>query len=514
MQKKYLKRTILLLLLVGIVYACMNEDRLWDTLNPQEEAAITEAKAWYESRKGMETLELRSSSTKGRKKIKPVWENAFMKRNKDYQTVEVLLAAEKGYGFVTPDCYAKYEETGDSRYLRSHTCLVVRTDKKTGQTDGFIMTLSPDLAYLEHSEFNPFRKNSYLERDKKFSGLVVYHDMNGDFVNAWCYDNGIAYALTPGDETTGLELRSGSCTLYYYISITETCWYTVRPGGEDTLSGYTVSVDSYSLWWDCSYVGGGGYSGGGGGSLPTEPTNPPTNPCNVGITGNTNNTNMLSNTDVDAYMDDILKEKVTTSNNEWSVSIGRYTNGTYVVSDAQENGPTSGTIPYVPGGDYVANGHSHCGSPGVPSNGDLYSFLESVVYHPTLETMYVYGIGWYDSIETYAINVHSRELVRAFLSQYPKSDHLNSFMHEFADESPIRDAYDDILVKYNKGYRDIHGVTYHYMQDAVALSYLMSKYNMGVTLSRRVNEGPFKIIRVEDAANSSGNPIIDITTCQ
>ena len=207
-------------MLVGIVYACMDEDGFWDMLNPQDKVAITEAKAWYESWKGTEAIELRSSSSlKGRRKVKPLWENAFMKQNKGYKTVEVLLAAEKGHGFVTQDCYAKYEETGDNRYLHSRTCLVVQTDKKTGQTEGFVMTLSPNLAYLEHSQFNPFRKNSYLERDAKFSGLVVYHDRNANFVNAWRYDEGIAYALTPVDENSGPELRDGGCTLYYELGI-------------------------------------------------------------------------------------------------------------------------------------------------------------------------------------------------------------------------------------------------------------------------------------------------------
>ena len=267
MQKKQLKRTISLLLLVGIVYACMDEDRLRDMLNPEDQAAITEAQTWYESWKGTEAIELRSSSTNGGKKVKPMWENAFTKQNKGYKTVEVLLAAEKGYGFVAPDCYAKYEETGDNRYLHSRTCLVVQTNKKTGQTEGFVMTLSPDLAYLEHSKFNPFLKNNYLERDGIFSGFVVYHDTNGNFVNAWRYDNGIAYALSPGDENSGLELRNGGCTNYYSMSITETCYYTSHPGGEDTLSGCFVTVDSFDTWSICTYSGGsGGYGGGGGGS--------------------------------------------------------------------------------------------------------------------------------------------------------------------------------------------------------------------------------------------------------
>jgi hypothetical protein len=52
------------------------------------------------------------------------------------------------------------------------------------------------------------------------------------------------------------------------------------------------------------------------------------------------------------------------------------------------------------------------------------------------------------------------------------------------------------------------------MPGAVALSYIMSKYNMGVTLSRRVDEGTFNIINAKDTVNAGGSKILDITTCQ
>jgi len=41
----------------------------------------------------------------------------------------------------------------------------------------------------------------------------------------------------------------------------------------------------------------------------------------------------------------------------------------------------------------------------------------------------------------------------------------------------------------------------------------MSKYNMGVTLSRKVNNEMFKIIKAMDIQNSSGQEILEISTC-
>ena len=31
---------------------------------------------------------------------------------------------------------------------------------------------------------------SYLKRDKKFNGTIIYHNMNGEYVNGWFYTDG------------------------------------------------------------------------------------------------------------------------------------------------------------------------------------------------------------------------------------------------------------------------------------------------------------------------------------
>ncbi|GHT70858.1 hypothetical protein FACS1894174_06320 [Bacteroidia bacterium] len=215
-----------------------------------------------------------------------------------------------------------------------------------------------------------------------------------------------------------------------------------------------------------------------------------------------------------ANMHTVLTQFAKSSSNEWSVSIGLNPDGSYSVSSTQENGATSGTIPSVPSGDYVANGHSHgVGSDGVPSIGDLYSFLEMVANYPTLQTMYVYGTGWSGSTETYAINIHDRQAASNFLNAYPKDGNYNSFTHGFAEGSTVGIAYNDVILKYNDGKYDNHGVTYHYMNEAVALSYIMSRFNMGVTLSRKVDNQSFTIINTKEKKNDP-KKTLDITTCQ
>ena len=209
-------------------------------------------------------------------------------------------------------------------------------------------------------------------------------------------------------------------------------------------------------------------------------------------------------------MDAVLKSKIS-SPNEWAVSIGK-SGSTYFVSAPLEGSSGSGSIPPVPSGDFYAHGHSHPNnSSGVPSSGDLYNFLEQAKNITTLQTMYVYGSGWNGSTEVYAINVSDRAAISAFLTQYPKSSNwTGSFSNSFAGDVQI--AYQAAYAMYNSGQYNNNGATYPYYIDAVALSYIMSQLNMGVTFSRKVDNASFNIISAMKQT-SGGNTILNINTC-
>jgi hypothetical protein len=61
--------------------------------------------------------------------------------------------------------------------------------KNTGEIVSFIMTIVGDKEYLEKKEFKLW-DNDYTIRDDDFSGLVLYHSLEGKFVNGWRYTNG------------------------------------------------------------------------------------------------------------------------------------------------------------------------------------------------------------------------------------------------------------------------------------------------------------------------------------
>jgi len=510
---------ILVLLLFIVVYSCQKELR--DSFEEKREnQAIKKAKIWYELN-SPEILEFRSSKETEKIPAKPIWKNAFCMKNEKYEVVETDLMIQGIIRYIDKGCMEKYEETNDMKYKQSYSRLVFRTDKKTDETVGFLMTQVPNLEWLEKSNFKPFKKPNYLDCGKDFGGWILFHNLDGSFSNGWIYEKGkiVAEINAIDEESAKMFFRSQTCDWTFLDVEWESCndWYS---GSEEF--GFHYSYTTCNTYWTNELIvsycydngnGGGGYTGGG-----TPPSNTPDNPCISGVQGKTKNINMIANTNIKTNMDNILKDKVNTSASEWAVSIGRDANGTYYVSPAvRQLESMGGSIPPVSNGSLVSYGHSHgTNSIGVPSNGDLHEFLKALATNPSLESMYVYGSGVppCDGTETYAINVHDRAAVSAFLAAYP--DNTNWGYDDFMAESPIKEDYDNIIERYNNGY-DAHGAIYPYIAQAVALSYIMSKYNMGVTLTRSVscsnNNRNFEIMRAKDVFNEAGGKVLDITTC-
>lgn len=180
-----------------------------------------------------------------------------------------------------PECQWKYQQTGDINYLQSMTRLVIRTDLNTGETVGFFMVILPSAGYLEATKFKPFYRMTYINRDEKFDGEILYYELDGQFANGWCYFDGeIIYAIRQPLEG---ELQY-VCHDVYEITCTD--YHTVTEF-EDQLDDRVTGSSCTKRFLErrCEYVpdnsgsgggsggsGGGSGSGGGGGGYGTTPT--------------------------------------------------------------------------------------------------------------------------------------------------------------------------------------------------------------------------------------------------
>jgi hypothetical protein len=269
MKAAIIKKIILLFLGLLIVYSCTRDHDLFyqnDDGQNDEATVISEARQWYNQRqKG--AISLQALKDAPEMLIKPHWEYSFVSQNEEYITVEAMILPEKYFGFVLPECLEEYKKTKNTDYLLSKTQLVIRKNRQTNQTDGFLMTISPTLEYLKSSKFRPFRKNYYLKRDKNFNGYIFYHDLNGQFVNAWRYIKGEAYATTTKEkvaQTQTMQLQS-MCEYYtemeYFISECD-AWANYENGGYEFVANCSTHYEYDYYFTDC-YDGGGGYGDGG-----------------------------------------------------------------------------------------------------------------------------------------------------------------------------------------------------------------------------------------------------------
>ena len=127
------------------------------------------------------------------------------------------------------------------------------------------MTIIGDPDYLEKCNFHLFR-NYYFKKEDNFSGIVLYHNLSGNFVNGYKYEKGkVTSNVEPVTDTpidVGLKSASGCYTIKttsYYEQCTD--WYTTSMG-ETSYSG--TSCVYYSETTEYTVCDGGGEGGGGG----------------------------------------------------------------------------------------------------------------------------------------------------------------------------------------------------------------------------------------------------------
>lgn len=104
--------------------------------------------------------------------------------------METNLFMEEDFHFIMPENKEKFETTGDERYIHSITRLVVKTKLRNKSVEGFLMTIMPSVEYIDLTGFKAFDKTHYIGRGKKFTGRIIFHNLEGEFVNGWVYKNG------------------------------------------------------------------------------------------------------------------------------------------------------------------------------------------------------------------------------------------------------------------------------------------------------------------------------------
>lgn len=235
------------------------------------EEEVTAAREFYEAMKPSKTRAKADLTTESGMiaNMEPLWGKkfAYRRKNKKIRTVEAVMEGSKRITFMLPEVLEKYKETGDPRYKKSMTRLVVETDAKTGKKQAFTMTIVPDLDYLERTDFKPFY-NTYVQRDKHFSGLILFHELDGFFANGWRYKDGKITHSIEGTTFSQEEIEQykaqtraikEECGWVDYYQLVEECKLLCYKT-EFTDANCEETEDCIRYWeyvtseWECKYV--------------------------------------------------------------------------------------------------------------------------------------------------------------------------------------------------------------------------------------------------------------------
>lgn len=236
----------------------------------------------------------------------------------------------------------------------------------------------------------------------------------------------------------------------------------------------------------------------GGRNLPTQPPAQPPTPCEKATNGKNIANNLIKNPTIKQKMDAVLRGKLG-ANNEWAIAIGQNSDGSYSISNALEGIPIKGDVPEVPSGNYVSDGHTHRGSGG-PSGGDFYGMIGIMKDNPHYTTRFVYGTH-HGSQELYALVITDRNLAMQFLSQYPRRENYDEEAYIFRRDTNLGKDFHKMYQTINKGYYNYEQHQNNYSTEAIALAYILEKYNTRIALVKQDKNGNFQPFRVKEVPN-------------
>ncbi len=258
MKKLFLPYATLLILIITLFDSCKkNTQEVISSDVPQvlqTKLSIAEAKNWYSTSLGTGSISNAKIGTDRNKlgKFVPLWDKALNSEDDKYYVVESPVKFDTTIGYSV-----KTADKSPSVPINGTTKLLILKDKKTGEIISALM-------HIYSSTGSGAEQNNYGKRDGKFSGVIFFTDIDGNFINGWKYENG---KITGQSKTSSSSPKNNNkeapvCTTNTVSIYGHWCWYDEYGNASDC--GPWEFLYSYSET-TCSDYGG---SGGGGGYVP------------------------------------------------------------------------------------------------------------------------------------------------------------------------------------------------------------------------------------------------------
>lgn len=250
-MKKKVKLSLYSILLIGIVFACQKlENGIENSM-----LDLIEAWNWYYNNHSPEIYLKSEKNPQGAVIGVPNWDLAIINKHKDSKTVEVPLIVTNQFYFASEESFK--DEFGNKSFTSSRTTMVVEIAEN--ETIGFLMTLIPDKTYLGTNDSEVF-SSTYKNWENRFSGVVLYHNLDGSLSNGWKLSRG--YVIAPLNYVKELiSMKSTACYYYFFVLQITDCspYYNLTKGS----NGCITYEEWYYMYDDCHGVPEGGGGGGG-----------------------------------------------------------------------------------------------------------------------------------------------------------------------------------------------------------------------------------------------------------
>ena len=244
-----------------IIHSCKKDNK-----NQLQEADITDpnvlaAQTWYNTSypasattsttttQATQSTGAQQASTDWSKIISPYWSKAAAFTSKKGLNIVEAPALKKGdmaFARNMPANLSKYD------FSQSGSLTSMLILKQGNQYAAYAMTIMGDSSYIK-GDYTKLANNTYRKKDKDFTGWVLYHQLNGAFVNGWRYVNGKVTAAAhynPGTATSTQAVQSISSPK---VNVLQTCDITIV-WHIFSLCSYAISDVTLSNSQDCTYI--------------------------------------------------------------------------------------------------------------------------------------------------------------------------------------------------------------------------------------------------------------------
>ncbi|MBF0649304.1 hypothetical protein IR083_10775 [Dysgonomonas sp. GY75] len=283
MNRKTMKRIMVMLVTLAVLYGCSSDDDGHAvTEKPVEPLTVSGAMDWYNASVGVLAKQKSTADSSDKISYKPLGDLAELFTDERWYAVESPLDfGDRNLMIMTPEV-GDYTNAHGNGVAKQVLKLVVLRNKETGETYNFIMAVIPELDYMLRKG-DELDKSTYLSPDSDLDGYIFFYTLDGQLINGRVYERG----KVTGSINSPVEGKKTKKLIAYEICITyqwgqETGHYV---NGEYQVIGYSTHSETFYV---TVYVDNGigmdpplppaSTGGGGGGNTSTSSPNLPLTP--------------------------------------------------------------------------------------------------------------------------------------------------------------------------------------------------------------------------------------------